>query len=90
MNANIKSVDPTLAEVDFLRSELQTGLTLTKIALDASRGDRTSRNRVNARKAYDAVVRFTPKVSLSESETNEIKSKLDQLRTQLQLLGEEI
>lgn len=90
MNATQKSVDPTLAEVDFLRSELHTGLTLTKIALDARRPTKSSRNRANARKAYDSVVRFAPKVNLSPDETDEIKSKLNQLRTELKLLGEEV
>jgi len=90
MNATQKSVDPTLAEVDFLRSELHTGLTLTKIARDARRRTKSDRNRANARKAYDSVVRFAPKVNLSPDETDEFKSKLNQLRTELKLLGEEV
>jgi len=85
-----KIIDPTLAEVDFLRCELRTGLTLTKIALDARHHDKTSRNRANARKAYDAVLRFIPKVNLSDSESAEFTSKLQQLKSELALLGEEI
>jgi len=84
-----RKTDPTLIEVGFLRSELQTGLTLTKIALDASHRDKTTRNRANARKAYDAVLRFSPKVSLSNDEISEIKSKLEQLKAELKMLGEE-
>ena len=86
----VKIIDPTLTEVDFLRSELQTGLTLTKIASDATWRAKTERNRANARKAYDAVLRFSPRVSLSQDEKSEIKIKLDQLRTQLKMLGEEV
>jgi hypothetical protein len=48
-------VDPTFAEVHFLRSELLTGLTLTKLALEARHRDKSDRNRANARKAYDSI-----------------------------------
>ena len=86
-NTAIKS-DPQVAEVEFLRSELTTGLTLSKIALDADQQDKAERNRVNAKKAYDTVLRFIPRVSLSREETSEIKSKLAQLRAALERLGE--
>ena len=88
--ATLKLVDPTSAEIDFLHSELRTGLTLTGIALDSRDQARADRNRANARKAYDAVLRFAPKVGLSPDETNEINAKLEQLRSQLQHLGEEV
>jgi hypothetical protein len=89
MKERTKLIDPTLTEVEFLRCELATGLTLAKIALDASGPDKSNRNSLNARKAYDAVLRFAPRVNLSADETNEIKSKLERLKTELQLLGEQ-
>ena len=89
MKESTKLVDPTLAEIDFLRSEVDTGLTLAKIAHNANRDDRKSRNRLNARKAYDAVVRFTPRVTLTAEETDEMKTKMEQLKSELQKLGEE-
>jgi hypothetical protein len=85
-----RKVDMQLAELDFLRSELTTGLTLIKIAHDANQSDKADRNRANARKAYDAVLRFSSKVSLSDVETSEIKSKLAELRAALQSLGERL
>lgn len=85
-----KLVDPTLAEIDFLRCELKTGLTLTKIALEATHREKSHRNSVNARKAYDAVLHFAPRVNLSQEETDEIKSKLEHLKSQLKLLGQEL
>ena len=88
MKVNTKLVDPTLAEIDFLRCELDTGLTLSKLALDARRQDRRSRNSLNARKAYDTVVRFIPRVNLTPQETEEIKFRLAQLRLALESLGE--
>ncbi|PYV55278.1 MAG: hypothetical protein DMG97_01035 [Acidobacteria bacterium] len=88
--ATLKLVDPTSAEIDFLRSELSTGLTLTGIALDSRDQARRNRNCANARKAYDAVKRFVPRVALSPDETNEINSRLEHLRSELQRLGEEV
>ena len=88
--ATPKLVDPTPAEGDFLRSELRTGFTLTGIARDSRDRARAERNRANARKAYDAVLRFVPRVALSPDETNEINAKLEQLRSELQRLGEEV
>jgi len=88
--ATPKLVDPTPVGGYFLRSELHTGFTLTGIARDSRDRARAERNRANARKAYDAVLRFAPKAGLSPDETAEIKSKLAQLRSELQHLGEEI
>ena len=90
MKANVTAVDPTPAAVDFLRTELRTGLTLTRLAFRASQPDKSSRTRAHARRAYDTVVRFTPKVSLSPDETKEVKTKLERLRSELKLLGEAI
>jgi hypothetical protein len=90
MQANLKIVDPTLAEVGFLRCELQVGLTLARIALDSARRGTTIRNRVNARKAYEALLRFIPKVSLTSDETKEINSNLEELKSALRQLGEKI
>ena len=77
------------AEIEFLRAELLTGLTLSKIAR-SSDGDKRERNRVNARKAYDSILRFMPKSDLLGEELDEIKSKLELLRAELRLLGEAI
>lgn len=90
MKGTPKLVDPTLTELDFLRTELKTGLTLSKIALDATHSDKSDRNCANARKAYDAVLHFAPRVNLSQEETDEIKSKLEHLKSQLKLLGQEL
>jgi hypothetical protein len=90
MQANPKIIDPNAVEVDFLRCEIRTGLTLAKIALGTTRRGTAIRNRANARKAYDAVLHFIPRVNLSSDETGEIKSNLEQLKSKLLLLGEKI
>jgi hypothetical protein len=87
---NLKIADSTLAELGFLRAELQTGLTLARIALDSPRRDTILRNRANARKAYDVLLRFIPKVSLTPDEAKEINSGVQELGSKLRQLGEEV
>ena len=63
----------------FLRAELQTGLTLARIAQSAKDADKRNRNLLRAREAYEAVLHFMPTVILTLSQSNEIQSKLDRL-----------
>ncbi len=84
------AIDTNGAEKQFIRTELLAGLTFSKIALKANYVDKTDRNRVNARKAYDALVRFIPKCLLSAEEAREVESKMAQLKSELQQLGEEV
>jgi hypothetical protein len=78
------------AGVDFILAELHTGFTLSRIALDASDERKRGRNRANARKAYDALLHFLPTAMLSDVELTEVKESLAKLRSDLQLLGEEV
>ena len=78
------------AEIEFLRTELATGLTLCKIAREASHEDKRERNRLNARKAYDSILHFMPKADIVSEEWNDIRSRLEQLRSELRLLGEAV
>ncbi len=82
--------DTNRAELEFLRAELTTGLTLARIALDAQDEEKIERNRVNARKAYDSILHFMPRSFVPTAEWEEIKSKLAQLRDELKLLGEKL
>ena len=78
------------AELGFLRAELQVGMSLASFALRAKREDAIERNRLNARKACDAVLRFMPGVKLAASEADEIKTKLGELKLKLKLLAEDV
>ena len=78
------------SEMVFLRTELQTGLTLSKIALEAADQDKIERNRANARKAYDSLMHFMPKATLKAEEADEIRIGLARLKSELQQLGEEL
>ena len=85
-----REVRADCAEIEFLRAELLTGLTLSKIAREARHDDKRERNRLNARKAYDSILRFMPKVDIVSEDLMDIRSKLEQLRSELQLLGEAV
>ena len=78
------------AELQFLHAELLTGLTLSGIALEAKRKHKIDRNRINARKAYDSVLRFMPSTIMLDSECEEVKLKLAKLKAELLLLGEDV
>jgi hypothetical protein len=65
------------------------GLTFMDVA-EASRIDETTRrNHDNARKAYDAVVRLSEKLTPSISEQQAIDAKLIILKTRLQNVGQQ-
>ena len=74
--------------VEFLRTEFRVGLTAIKIAQTAKDEARRNRNRRNAQAAYDAVLRFLPKLTLTSKEVDEVQSGLATLKAELQKLSE--
>ena len=72
----------------FVRGELRTGFLLAKLALSARDEKTKKRNTENARKAYDAILHFLPKMRLTSEELSTLRPKLAELRSQLQALGE--
>lgn len=77
-------------EIEFIRAEVLTGLTFAKIALGSRHQDKIDRNRVNARKAYDTLLRFMPRDNVTTEEWDEVRAKIAELKTQLQRLGEKV
>jgi hypothetical protein len=74
---------------EFLMTEVGTGLTFAEIALGAGDDlDKIERNTLNARKAYEAVLRFRDRVQMSEVQSEALDRKIKQLRTDLLQLGE--
>ena len=71
-------------------AELAVGLSQARLASRAKRRNEIEQNRTDARKAYDAVLRFMPKVNLTPSDEKEIKAKLGELKSKLKLLGEDV
>jgi hypothetical protein len=76
--------------VRFIHTELETGLTLAKVASTANNQDKIDRNRANARKAYDTALEYMARIGLPSKESAEIQRKLEELKRELQQLGESI
>ena len=77
------------ADVEFLRAEIRLGLTMAKIAREAAYDAKRERTRANARKAYDTVIYFVPKMKgLTAEEITKFKFGLAQLKSALRELGE--
>ena len=73
-----------------LRTDSRVGLTFATLASEAAPGsEKRIRNQANARKAYDAVLSGSRKMSLSEDERQELTVGLDELKSALEMLGEQ-
>jgi len=76
------------ASADFLKIDLQTALTFLHIARHTTDVARQERNREAARRAYDTVVKLMKRVKLNADDTRTIVLGLEQLKSELQELGE--
>ncbi len=76
--------------MEFVRAELLAGMTRANIARNASDDSKKQRNRREARKAYDAILRFLSQTVPSQEEKDQIDSKLKELKSALRSLGEEV
>ncbi len=75
--------------VEFLRIDLETALTLTRIAQRAGAGSiKRQRTVRKARRAYDTVVKMRSSCACSDAEGLRIDKKIRRLRTELLRLGE--
>lgn len=70
----------------FLRTELETGMTLVSIAENATDPEKIQRNWNNARKACLSVHHFIGQADLSGDESAELHKKLKELERRLQAL----
>ncbi len=88
------TVDFNLTKANTARKEavftdLNVGLTLARVASGAKpRSVRRARNLTNARKAYDAVIRFSNGLTFTPTEEQELNDGLATLKAMLQDLGE--
>jgi hypothetical protein len=76
----------------FLFVEVQTGLAFAKFALSGTgkSRERIERNRKNARRAYDSLLRFRQRVSLSDNEVARLEAGIQELKAALQALGDRV
>ncbi len=75
-------------QVRFLLAELAAGLTFVSIAQAAKAEEAKARNRYRARVAYDTILRFSERVSLTPEQAREVRAKIVSLREHLEDLGE--
>ncbi len=77
------------ARIQAVFADLRVGLTLVRIATRAKpRSATRARNQTNARKAYDAVVRFSKGLAFTPAEEQKLKDGLAEIKSTLQELGE--
>src|SRR5215475_3548632 len=75
-----------LGSLSFLRTELETGMTLVSIAETATHPVKIKRNWENARKACLCIHRFIGQVDPSGAESAELHKKLKELEHRLRAL----
>ncbi len=73
-------------QVKFILTELAAGMTFASAAEKLGGGKEQSRAR--ARAAYDSVLRFRGRVSLTGEESKIVQEKLEALKKRLEALGE--
>ncbi|HEU5404023.1 MAG TPA: hypothetical protein VFU86_21895 [Terriglobales bacterium] len=77
------------AAANFLQIELDTSLTFVEAALSAGdNAEKRSRDRANARKGYDTIMRFSRKYAVPPDAAPDFDERLRHLKSALQLLGE--
>ena len=74
------------AELSFLHSEVATGLTFARIALNASDDDKMSRNAQNARTAYQTAMSYLSGFPAGTPELADIQASMSTLRQMLNAL----
>lgn len=80
--------DANLASVNFLNVEVDTGQMFADIAKQTDNTEKRAHNRINARTAYDTILRFIGRVTMTEAESETLGGKLAKLKSDLQGLGE--
>ncbi len=71
----------------FLLNELSAGQTFAAVA-ETRNGVEAARFRAHARTAYDTVLRFADRVSLTPEQRDEVLAGLNKLKQRLQAIGE--
>jgi hypothetical protein len=78
--------NPSLME--FINTDLDVALTFTEIAQNSRNQETVTRNRANARRAYVTVLRYSQRLSATAEASEQINTKLEQVKSALQKLGE--
>lgn len=76
----------TAAQITFLDAEVDTGITLARIALKASDPDKVSRNAASARKAYDTLISYIADLPPQTPGLEDVRRKIITLQQLLRSL----
>jgi len=76
------------ASAEFLKTDLETALTFVKIARQTGDDVRRKRTCRAARKAYETLTKFVNKVELRTEHARQVSLGLQQLKSELEGLGE--
>jgi hypothetical protein len=76
------------ASAEFLKLDVQTALTFLHIARTTSDLERQQRNRLAARHAYHTVLKLMQRTKLSEEDARTVALGVEQLKSELEGLGE--
>ncbi len=80
--------DANTAGVNFLKIDLETGLTFSRMAQQTSDIVGKHRNTRAARRAYDAIIRLRVNVHPTQEDADSLRRKLRLLKSDLIRLGE--
>jgi len=88
---HFESAEPSPAPpADRMKTDLDTALTLAQIARQTPDADKAMRNRQNARRGYDAVLRYLSTATLTVAQRQNFERKLVLLKSALVALGESL
>jgi hypothetical protein len=76
------------ASADFLKTDVETALVFSSIAMQAEDPSKRQRNRQNARKGYNTIVRLIGRIRLTDEDEQFLSEKLGRLKLELLRLGE--
>ncbi len=73
----------------FFIADIELAMTLVRIAAHSDEeSEKKARNRQNARRAYDTILRLSTAAVLNDEERAEVDEKLRQLKSSLEGIGE--
>jgi hypothetical protein len=74
--------------VNFLKIDVETALTFSKLARQSTNEEKKERNRQHARRAYDTILHLWNTVAFTPDEEAYMRDMLTQLKIDLEMLGE--
>jgi hypothetical protein len=77
-------------QVQFLLTEVDTGITFCNVANSSDNAEKTRRNTAHAREAHDSALHFLPKAHFDAGAKTEFDAKMVQLKSLLRDLGEQV